>query len=182
MNSRNIILLIVFVLLAVYFCFKAPSAHSIAQEMQVDAENGTIKYKDITYTAEWGDQKIYVGDIRYIGRAEDKNALYITNDAIVTTGEFSDPSIVSVTPIVHGNMYWRAQKQPKGSLVVLHFIPENLLVYEDLARIEKGQRAEFTGREEIDSRIISSNGGYIALGHSNHKFFLLENVRQIDVE
>ena len=168
--------------MVVHFCFKPPSAHSVAQKMVVNTENGIIEYKDITYTAEWGDQKVYVGDIRYIGRAYDKYAPYITNDAIVTTGEFSDPSIVSVTPIRHGNMYWRAQKQPKGTLIVLHFIPENLTVYKDLARIKKGQRIEFTGREEVDSKIINSKGGYIALGHSNHRFFLLEKVRQIEIE
>jgi len=168
--------------LLAYFYLKAPSAGSIVQGMSIDMENGEIEYKDVIYTAEWGDQKIHVGDIRYIGRAYDKYAPYITNDAIVTTGEFSDPSIVEVTPIRNGNMSWRAQKNPKGSLIVLHFIPANLLVYKDLSRIKKGQKAEFTGREEIDSKIESSNGRYIALGHSNHRFFLLEEVRQIDIE
>ena len=181
MNSKKILLFIALGL-AVHFYFKAPSVDSIAREMRVDIEQGEIEYKGITYAAEWGEQKIQVGDIRYIGRAYDKYAPYITNDAIVTTGEFSDPSIVKVSPIRNGNMSWRSQKQPKGSLIVLHFIPANLIVCKDLKRIKEGQRAEFIGREEIDSKIKGSDDSFIALGHSNHKFFVLEEVRQIDIE
>lgn len=180
MTKKNMIIFSIFALLVYFYC-KAPSTDSIVQAMNVDIENGKIEYKGVTYTAQWGDQKVHLGDIRYIGRAYDRYAPYIINDAIVTTGEFSDPSIVEVTPVRNGNMYWRSRKQPTGSLIVLHFIPADPMVYKDLKRIKEGQRVEFIGREEVDSKITDAQGGYTALGHSNHRFFILEKVRQMDV-
>ena len=53
---------------------------------------------------------------------------------------------------------------------------------DNLKQIEKGQRVEFLGREEVDSRIEASDGSFVALGHSNHKFLLLQDVRLIDIE
>jgi hypothetical protein len=176
MNAKTIII-ISLVVLAGYLYFKAPSAASIAEEMKVDIIKGTISYDGITYAAQWDEQVVYSGDIRDIGRAYDKYAPYITNDAVVTTGEFSDPSIVSVSPIRNGNMSWFSKKEPEGSLIVLHFIPVNFLVYEKLARIQTGQKVELVGREEIDSKIEGPDGRTVSLGHSNHKFFVLERIR-----
>lgn len=176
MNTKKI-LLFIGVMLAAYFYFKAPSADSIVLETRVDIQNGKIDYKGVTYSAQWSDETVHLGDIRYIGRAYDQYAPYITNDAIVTTGEFSDPSIVEVTPITNGNMRWRSKKNPQGTLVVLHFIPVDGTVYDKLKRIKEGQRVELIGREETDSRIEGPDGGFTALGHSNHKFFVLEDVR-----
>ena len=178
--NRIWVLVIVVVSIAAYFYFKAPSADSIAREMIVDMDK--IEYKGIIYSATWGNKTSHAGDIRYIGRAYDKYAPFITNDAIVTTGEFSDPSIVEIPPLRHGSTYWRAEKQPKGTLIVLHFIPANPAVYFNLKKIKKEQRVEFIGREEVDSKIEGSDGGFIALGHTNHKFFLLGDVRQINME
>ncbi len=175
--STKKILLVIGVILAVYFYFKAPSADSIVREMRVDIQNGKIDYQGVTYSAQWSDEIVYLEDIRYIGRAYDKYAPYITNDAIVTTEEFSDPSIVKVTPITNGNMSWRSDKHPKGTLVVLHFIPADKVAHNKLKHIKNGQRVELIGREETDSKIEGSDGSFTALGHSNHKFFLLEDVR-----
>ena len=181
MGRKSILLLIVVAAVA-YFYFRTPSADSVVKKMHVDIENMTIEYGGVTYSAEWGGETSHAGDIRYIGRAYDKNAPYITNDAVVTTGEFSDPSIVHITPIRKGSMSWRAQKQPKGTLVVLHFIPASLTVYNDLKQIEEGDTVEFIGREEVNSRIEGSDGSFIGLTHSNHKFLLLDEVYQLETE
>ncbi len=180
--NRIWVLVIVVISTVAYFYFKPPSADSIAREMIVDMENMKIEYKGIIYSAAWGNKTSHTGDIRYIGRAYDKYAPFITNDAVVTTGEFSDPSIVKIPPLRHGSTYWRAEKQPKGTLIALHFIPANMAVYLNLKQIKKEQRVEFIGREEIDSKIESSEGRFIALGHNNHKFFLLEDVRKTNME
>lgn len=169
--------------LAAYSYFKVPSADSIARTMHIDIQNGTIDYKGVKYSAQWSNERVhYLGDVRYIGRAYNKYVPCITNDAIVTTGEFSDPSIVEVTPITNGNMRWRSDKYPQGTLVVLHFIPADVLVYNNLKRIKKGQRVEFIGREETDSKIYAFHGGGNVLIHDNHRFFLLEDLRQEDLK
>ena len=180
--GRKSILFLIVVAAAAYFYFKTPSADSIVEKMHVDIENMTIDYGDVTYSAEWGHVTSHIGDIRYIGRAYDKNAPYITNDAVVTTGEFSDPSIVRISPMRKGSMTWRAQKQPKGTLVVLHFIPASLDVYNDLKEIQEEDEVEFIGREEVNSRIEGSDGSFVGLSHSNHKFLLLEEVYLLEME
>ncbi|MFC1807100.1 hypothetical protein ACFL0T_01885 [Candidatus Omnitrophota bacterium] len=175
MNIKTIAVVVIIIL--VYFYFKAPSADSIVEAMNVNRLKGTIEYKGVTYTAKWSSLRTHKGEIRYIGRAYDKSAPYITNDAIVTTGDFSDPSKVNVTPIRNGNMSWSAPEKPTGTLIVLHFIPANKAVYDDLKQLESGQNVKFIGREEVDSKITGSDKSFIGLGHDNHKFFLLEKVR-----
>ena len=156
-----------------------PSVEDIAREMQVDRRGGFVKYQDKVFTAEWGDKIKHTGDIRYFGRAYYDGVPIFTHDAVVTTGEFSDPDIVEVTPIKDGSMYWYANKQPEGSLVVLHFIPEDFSVFEDLKLIREGDRIEFSGREETDSTVESSDGSYIKLMHANHKYLLVSEVRRL---
>jgi len=156
-----------------------PSVEGIAREMQVDRRAGEIKYRDTVFTAQWGEELKHTGDIRYFGRAYYEGVPVFTHDAVVTTGEFSDPDIVEVTPIKDGSMYWQANKQPEGTLVVLHFIPENFTAFEDLQLIREGERIEFTGREETDSSVESSTGTYVKLLHTNHKYLLVSKVRRI---
>lgn len=172
--KKMIILLIL--LVAAYYYFKEPSTDSIVKNMTVDKTNGSISYKKVVYNADWGGLKTYKGDIRYIGRAYDSAAPIITHDAVITTGDFSDPSLVYVSKITNGRMYWRAEKQPQGTLIVLHFIPANKSVHDKLKRLKTGDKVSLFGREEIDSRITSSDNNLVGLGHDNHKFFLLEKV------
>ncbi|MFH1836910.1 MAG: hypothetical protein ABH862_02175 [Candidatus Omnitrophota bacterium] len=172
-------ILIILIIAGVYFYFKTPSTDSIVRNMSIDETKGTIECKGTVYDAGWAYAKVYKGDIRYVGRAYHKDAPYITYDAIVTTGDFSDPSLVRVTPIRNGNMSWSASKKPDGTLIVLHFIPANKTVNDDLKRLKTGDKVELAGREESDSKITASDGNFVGLGHDNHKFFLLKSVRRI---
>src|SRR3989338_2078 len=180
MDTKKI-LLFAGVVLAAYFYFKAPSADSIVRTMRIDIQNGRIDYKGVKYSAQWSNERVHhLGDVRYIGRAYNKYVPCITNDAIVTTGEFSDPSITGEVQIINGSIKWvrwRVDKYPEGTLVVLHFIPADVLVYNKLKRVKRGQRVEFIGREEVDSKIYAFHGGSNELLHDNHRFFSLEDVR-----
>jgi hypothetical protein len=171
--------IIILLLFAGYLYYRTPSTDAIFSDMKIDPAKGIFEYKNIKYTAEWGNRKIYAGDIRYIGRAYDKFAPYITYEAVLTTGEFSDPSIVEVTPIRNGCMSWRSEKQPKGTLIVLHFIPADIEAHFGLKNLEQWQTVRLTGREELDSRITGSDETLVGLGHGNHKFFLVENVEVV---
>jgi len=159
-----------------YFYFRDPPADAIARGMTVDIEGGTIEYEGVTYSAEWGEETSHTGDLRYIGRAYDSNAPFITNDAVVTTGEFSDPAIVEIAPMKNGSTHWQSRKKPKGTLIALHFIPASFEVFEALNFLEQGQTVEFVGREETDSKIEGSNGSLVGLRHDNHRFLLVERV------
>lgn len=172
--------MLVALIAGVYFYMQPPSVEGIVREMQIDRQGGEIKYHDVVYSAQWGEEVNHTGDIRYFGRAYYEGVPIFTHDAIVTTGEFSDPDIVEVTPIKDGSMYWTARKQPQGTLIVLHFIPENFSVFESLHSIREGDRVEFIGREETDSSVEASDGDFVKLLHTNHRYLLVSRVRHVN--
>jgi hypothetical protein len=174
---KKIIIIALVAVAAAWFFLREPSADNIVANMIVDVVTGDIRYKDVTYKAGWGKEKTYEGQVRVIVNAHHKYAPYITQEIVLTTGEFSDPSIVTVSKIKDGNMYWRANRQPKGTLVVLHFIPLNYNIYEKLKQVQEGQTVKFSGRDVKDSLIKGSDGTYIKLQHSNHRFFVVEDVQ-----
>jgi hypothetical protein len=156
-----------------------PSDEAIARNMVVRIDEQSIEHKDVGYAAAWGEEIIHEGDLRQIVRAYNRQAPVITRDAVVTTGEFSDPDIVHIAPLKRGSTIWNAGRQSEGSLVVLHIIPVNLEIQHRLAELDEGDRVRFTGHHETDSRIENSYGGYVELGHSNHLFLLVTGVEGI---
>ena len=173
------ILVIIAIGIGIYAYTLPPAAEKITRKTTIDTDNGSIVYDGTVYSAEWGDEVSHTGDIRFIARAYHELLPVITYEAIVTNGEFSDPAIVEVTPIKNGSMRWRSQKQPEGSLIVLHFIAEDLGVFHDIKNIRAGDKVEFIGREEIDNTITASNGGYVKLNHNNHRYLLVSKVNRL---
>ena len=174
---KKIIIIALVAAAAAWFFLREPSADNIVASMIVDVVTGDIRYKDVNYKAGWGKEKTYEGQVRVIVNAHHKYAPYITHEAVVTTGEFSDPSIVTVSTIKDGNMYWRSRKRPTGTLVVLHFVPLNYSIYEKLKSVREGQTIKLGGRDEKDGYIKASDGTFTKLQHSNHRFFLVEDVQ-----
>lgn len=164
------------ILLAGYFWFQPPSVDSVFSGMQFS--HGNIVYRNVTYQTEWGPEVQHRGTVHYIHRAFYRAVPLITHHAIVTTGEYNDPAITTIQNIdSSGNMSWRATHNPQGSLIVLHFIPQNKEVLEQLKNLKNGDQAIFVGAEERDSKIVGSNGAWLQLGHDNHKYVLLRTVR-----
>ena len=172
-------LAIIAIVVGIYAYTLPPAAEKITRKTTIDTDKGSIVYGGTVYSAEWGDEVSHAGDIRFIGRAYHEQIPVITYEAIVTNGEFSDPSIVEVTPIKDGNMRWRAQKQPEGSLIVLHFIAKDLTVFHDIRNIRQGDKVEFVGREETDNMISASNGDFVKLNHNNHRYLLVSKVNHL---
>jgi len=165
--------------LAIFLWLRRPSSRGIAKEMQLDVKAGRIDYKGITYEASWSDETHrFEGDLRYVGRAYSGDLPLVTHDAILTTGDFSDPKLVKVSPLKNGSGSWRAKSRPDGTLVALHFIPSNLAIHRQLAGLREGDTVEIEGMVETDSRVDASNGGYWRLNHSNHKLVLVTAVKK----
>jgi|GEM_PF-2116103 len=156
-----------------------PSDDAIARDLEVRFEEGAIECRGIAYSCTWGPEVVHEGDIRQIVRAFNPQAPIITRDAVVTTGEFSNPDIVQIAPLKKGSTRWWAERRPEGTLVVLHLIPSSPEIQDFLEDLEEGDRAAFTGHEEADGRIENSVGGFVALGHANHKFLLVTGVEAV---
>ena len=174
MRAWHLVVLIIAV--AIYVMMRPPSAAKIIRGMEVSIPAGTIEYADVRYTATWSDSIVRSGDIRYLSRAYTKSVPMVIYDVVLTSGEFSDPSIVEIESTGGGNFYWRAGKQPQGTLVVLHVIPENEVVLRSLEAVDEGSRIEIVGRDEVDGSIEGADGSFLRLRHGNHKFVLASRV------
>lgn len=158
--------------------FKTPSSRTISAEMRIDPRGGAITYDQDVYHADWSDPTSFSGDLRYIGRAYNKYIPVITHDAIVTTGEFSDPDIVTIGPVRDGNTYWRAHKQPEGTFVMLHLIPSSVAIHDQLEELSEGDAVLLVGKVEEDGTVLRPDGSFVVkLMHDNHKFLLVTEVK-----
>jgi hypothetical protein len=161
----------------VYVLLRPPSVVKIARGMEVGLESGTIAYRGAVYTGEWGEPLTRAGTVRLSERAWRKWMPIVTADLALASGDFSDPELVAIESLGGGNMVWRAREQPEGTLVVLHIVPANPAVAKAVSRLAEGESVELAGREELRGSIESSTGAWVRLGHSNHRFFLVTEVR-----
>ncbi|MCP4204637.1 MAG: hypothetical protein GY769_22235 [bacterium] len=177
MTTRRVLL--VLVVAAAFVYLRGPSARRVVSNTVIAAEAGAIQYKAVRYEADWGPQVTHSGDVRLIDRAKYKPAPFFTHHVVLTTGEYSDPGVVKLGDSGGGNFYWTAKKQPEGTILALHLVPRDQTVLRALKRIDEGDSIAFAGREELDGHVKGSNGSYLRLQHDNHKYLLLEEVREI---
>jgi hypothetical protein len=169
-------LVAVILIVGVYLLTRPPSGAKIARDMDIDVQGGSVTYKGVVYSTKWGGQVTRTGVVRHITRAYNRHVPIVTFHAVLTTGEFSDPEIVKLDHTGGGNYIWRSGKQPEGSLIALHFVPENPVVFRALRGIDVGNSIEIVGRDETRGAIEGEDGSYLRLGHANHKFVLVNQV------
>lgn len=163
---------------AVFLFTRPPSAGGIARGMEIDLESNQISYKGDDFTAEWGNPQTRSGVVRHVVRAHNRRIPIVLYHLVLTTGDFSDPEIVTIDHNGGGNYLWRARTQPEGSLIVLHLVPESELAFRTMRSIEIGDRIEVAGRDELRGSIERRDGAYLRLGHDNHKFVLVRRVSE----
>jgi hypothetical protein len=178
---KIIIPVIVILLIAgVWYFLGSDSGIEVVRKTVMDPVDGTLEYGGIKYTVSWGETRVYSGDVRHIGRAKYKYAPVFTHDALVTTGDFSDPSKIKFSRVRNGKASYRFKEKPNGTVKMLHIIPENETVLEKLNTIKKGDKAEFMGREEDDHIIEGSDGRWYQVNpEHDHIMFLLADVSRL---
>ncbi len=167
------VLLVLLLAAGALYC-KVPRVSKIVADTSISVEDGWIDYRDVRYQAEWGPEEARAGNARLFERAKYKSAPFFTHHTVLTTGEFSDSELVTIRHTGGGNFTWAAPRKPEGTLVVLHIVPLDEDVLDQLGTIDDGDLVELTGRVEIDGKVSGSDGSWLRLGHSNHKYFLVE--------
>lgn len=165
---------VVAALVALVLYCRGPSASSIVSETTLSPDEGWLEYREARFEAEWGPRITREGRTRFFERAKYKSAPFFTHHTVLTTGEFSDPELVSIRKTGGGSFSWAAPRKPKGTLVVLHMVPLDEDVLDQLQAIDDGDRVELVGREEVDGGVTGSDGSGMRLGSRNHKLFLVE--------
>lgn len=137
-----------------------------------------MTYKDTTYVTEWLPSNTHSGEVQQIGQYHNKYLPMNTHHIVLTTGDYSDPSKVTISKLRKGRIVARYTTQPKGSIEVLHLIPSSVQMLKKISRIKTGQKVELTGQEEKDNK-VNSDAGYYAGGSKDkgHYLFLLQELR-----
>ena len=104
-----------------------------------------------------GDETQFKGIVRHASQARIGVYPLISHDILVTSGDFADDAVVSTrVDVFQHHFYWQSRQsnlKPGGTINLLHTVPLNLKIYQQLLRIRIGDLVVVTGRE-ID-RIIA---------------------------
>jgi hypothetical protein len=117
-------------------------------------------------TFEKGTDSQFSGLVRHVSPIRDERIRILTHDILVTSGEYADPAIVR-TSVANHRFYWRSATtaRPQGSINLLHTLPANEEVYQQLLQIRSGDEVTITGREILIVQAYDQAGNYLGEWH-----------------
>ena len=101
---------------------------------------------EVTY--EKSKDTVFQGYVRHISINHISKFPFLTHDILITTGDFADPDLV-YTNVTNHHFYWQSLNKdyPQGTINLLHVVPENEDIYQQLLRIRNGDTVSISGRE-----------------------------------
>ena len=165
-------LFIVFILLIALFPFQDEISRIVTDNALEDfnsmiVTNGfhTLSLPDgrhwqVSY--EENSLRVFSGVVRHNSAIHSGEFAILSQDILVTNGEFQDPSRVSVSVSNH-HFTWRSKdgSQPQGSINLLHTLPMDQSVFLELREIEAGQVVSIKGYEIYRIEAWDDSGNYI---------------------
>ena len=94
-----------------------------------------------------GESK-YIGTVRHVAPIRIQEFKILTHDILVTTADFANPDIVETSVIDH-KFFWKSTNSdsPNGSINLIHAIPANKVIYQNMLNIQNKDIVKITGRE-----------------------------------
>jgi len=87
---------------------------------------------------------------------------FLTHDILVTSGDFADPSIVQTRVSDHHFQWYSSSKNsPAGTINLIHAVPYNEAIYNQLLEIRSGQKATISGYEILRIDAYRKTGEYL---------------------
>lgn len=165
----------------VYFAFFAgPNSADIIANTTIDVTSGQIEHDGIQYHVKWSEEQRFAGFARYSKATYFEFSPFITNDIIVTTGEFADPKIVSISPVRNHSTFVSARQKPSGTLFFIHCMPLDLVVLKQLNRVDTGDWVELTGKLADANTIYGPrNNIRLQTKKGSHPIMLVTDVRKL---
>ncbi len=107
------------------------------------------------------DESTFAGLVRHASPIRIGNLRILTHDILVTAGEYADPKVVSTSVSNHRfTWYSEASARPDGRINLLHTVPANEEVFQQLKSIESGNQVRITGQEISKIKIYEPDGQY----------------------
>lgn len=87
---------------------------------------------------------------------------FLTHDILVTSGDYANPAIVS-TRVSNHHFTWfsQAKSAPGGTINLIHAVPLNETIYNQLLEIRNGQQAVISGYEILRIDAYQKTGEYL---------------------
>ena len=125
---------------------------------QVQASNGlnwTISYEN-------PNESNYTGLVRFVSPIREDTVPFLTHDVLVTTGDFANSDVVSTSVFDH-HFSWSSAKthSPGGTINLIHAVPMNEGIYQQLMGIKNGQKVIIHGKEILRIEGYQKTGGYL---------------------
>jgi len=104
----------------------------------------------------------YLGTVRHAAPIRIQEFAILTHDILVTTGEFSNPDIVNTSVIDH-KYFWKSPdvSSPTGSINLIHAVPANKKIFQQLLEIRKWDTVKITGREIFTIKAFQSDETFL---------------------
>lgn len=120
----------------------------------------------IEYDYPW--DSTFSGLVRHVSPIRLSQFPMLSHDILVTTGDFSDPSIVTIDVSNH-HFSWISLNNtpPKGTINLLHTVPLNTTIYQQLLKIQNGTKVKIIGREILRINAYDPNGNRLAWWEDN---------------
>lgn len=110
---------------------------------------------------ERGRDSVFSGTVRHVSPIRLASFPMLTHDVLVTSGDFADPSLVTVNVRNH-HFYWRSQfpERPDGAINLLHTAPADDTLYRQLLELRSGDTVVITGREILTISRYGEDGDF----------------------
>ena len=101
----------------------------------------------------------FEGKVRHISVNRIKKIPFLTHDILITSGDYADPDLV-FTSVTNHHYFWKSRTNayPKGTINLLHVIPENEEIYHQLLKIRTGDSVTVSGREILKIDAFNDQG------------------------
>ena len=113
----------------------------------------------LTVTYENNQDSFFTGLIRHISPIRLGDYPVLTHDILVTSGDFADPGKVNTSVFNHHFSWTSADVHPDGTINLLHAVPVNEGLYQQLLSLQNGQTVRIKGREILRIEAFSPQGG-----------------------
>ena len=104
----------------------------------------------------------YIGIVRHASPIRINEFRILTHDILVTTSDFANPDLVDTNVIDH-KFFWKstAGAAPNGSINLIHAVPANKDIYQELLKIQNWDTVKITGREIYTIKAYQSDETFL---------------------
>ena len=97
---------------------------------------------------EYNHDSVFEGKVSKVYPIREGMFSILTHDILVTSGDYANPELVTVSVFNHHFTWKTANPSPiPGTINLLHTVPMNEDIYEQLLKIRDGDQVKITGRE-----------------------------------